>query len=351
GTANFTISGCTITNLYGGNGVWKTQCNLTMIDCTISDVFTLNYNGAGIRSEDGDLTLINCSISNNTSLGAGGGVYCNHGSHTISNCTFSDNTSWNNMAPFIGGGGICFDDANGSLSYCALFDNFSNQGGGGITINGTGSLTIEHCTINGNDTGNGVGSGIWLRMTPTANVSNSIIANNNDGYAILNNSGALTVEYSDFYGNSSGDIWGNVPTGFGVLDRVNYNGDSCDCYYDIFMDPMFVDTLNRDFHLTVGSPCIDAGDPAFTYDPDGTITDIGAYWFNQTGVAERPIVKSLEHFVPGATVFAGSLILPQGKSCKVFDITGRVVMPDKIKPGIYFIEVDGRITQKVVKVR
>jgi hypothetical protein len=53
----------------------------------------------------------------------------------------------------------------------------------------------------------------------------------------------------------------------------------------------------------------------------------------------------------GATIFTGPLLLPEGKNCKVFDITGRLVMPDKIKPGIYFIETDGAITRKVIKVR
>ena len=38
-------------------------------------------------------------------------------------------------------------------------------------------------------------------------------------------------------------------------------------------------------------------------------------------------------------------------SQKGFDITGRVVEPDKIQPGIYFVEVDGVVAQKVVKVR
>jgi hypothetical protein len=52
-----------------------------------------------------------------------------------------------------------------------------------------------------------------------------------------------------------------------------------------------------------------------------------------------------------ATIFSGPLQLPEGKQCKVFDITGRTVAPDKIKPGIYFIEIDGQITQKVIKVR
>jgi hypothetical protein len=52
-----------------------------------------------------------------------------------------------------------------------------------------------------------------------------------------------------------------------------------------------------------------------------------------------------------ATIVAGSLYLPEHKQCRVFDITGRVVEANGMKPGIYFIEVDGIATQKVVKVR
>ncbi|MCK5258871.1 MAG: hypothetical protein KAJ69_05065, partial [Thermoplasmatales archaeon] len=69
-----------------------------------------------------------------------------------------------------------------------------------------------------------------------------------------------------------------------------------------------------------------------------------------TGIEEdkTSIVESND---VGATIFSGPLQLPGGKNCKVFDITGRVVEPGKVKPGIYFIEVDGEITTKVVKVR
>ncbi|MGB3342084.1 MAG: hypothetical protein WBB37_11450, partial [bacterium] len=52
-----------------------------------------------------------------------------------------------------------------------------------------------------------------------------------------------------------------------------------------------------------------------------------------------------------STIFYGPLLLPEGKNCRVFDITGRTVVPEKMKPGIYFIEVDGVITQKVIKIR
>jgi len=51
------------------------------------------------------------------------------------------------------------------------------------------------------------------------------------------------------------------------------------------------------------------------------------------------------------TIFRGPIQLPEGRNCKVFDITGRVVEPNNVTRGIYFIEVDGVVTQKVVKVR
>jgi hypothetical protein len=70
------------------------------------------------------------------------------------------------------------------------------------------------------------------------------------------------------------------------------------------------------------------------------------------GLEEGPIVQPVEtNENITATIFRGPLQLPEGKKCKVFDIMGRLVEPDKIQPGIYFIEVDGVVTQKVVKVR
>ncbi len=52
-----------------------------------------------------------------------------------------------------------------------------------------------------------------------------------------------------------------------------------------------------------------------------------------------------------STILRGSLLLPEGKECKIFDISGRVVEPSIIKPGIYFIEIDHEIVQKIIKIR
>jgi len=49
---------------------------------------------------------------------------------------------------------------------------------------------------------------------------------------------------------------------------------------------MFVDTANGDYTLQMDSPLIDAGHPDST-DADGTIADIGAYYYDQSGQPKR----------------------------------------------------------------
>jgi len=82
----------------------------------------------------------------------------------------------------------------------------------------------------------------------------------------------------------------------------------------------------------------------------GTDYDYATIKYSSTGIREDMVTRVKSSYLR-ATIFSGPLQLPEGKKCKVFDITGRVVEPDKIQPGIYFIEIDGVVTQKVVKVR
>jgi len=82
-----------------------------------------------------------------------------------------------------------------------------------------------------------------------------------------------------------------------------------------------------------------------------TYYDFTVISLNPVTCIEEQQVLSNKTINFGATIFSGPLLLPESKKCKVFDITGRVVMSDKVKPGIYFIEIDGVITRKVVKVK
>jgi len=51
------------------------------------------------------------------------------------------------------------------------------------------------------------------------------------------------------------------------------------------------------------------------------------------------------------TIITGLLLLPEDRKCRIFDITGRSVAPSRMKPGVYFIEIDGQIKRKVIKIR
>lgn len=50
------------------------------------------------------------------------------------------------------------------------------------------------------------------------------------------------------------------------------------------------------------------------------------------------------------TIISGPLQLPPGSSITIFDISGRAVAPDGMGRGIYFIQSDGNVCRKVIKV-
>ena len=85
--------------------------------------------------------------------------------------------------------------------------------------------------------------------------------------------------------------------GFEELVAVNANGDSCDIYSNIFLDPLFYSTTGDSaYYLAANSPCIDAGDPNSPPDPDWTVADIGALYFDQSGLT--PVAVTLTPFNP-----------------------------------------------------
>ena len=98
------------------------------------------------------------------------------------------------------------------------------------------------------------------------------------------------------------------------------------------------------------------------YGADGNIYAVGVIWGSGilrdfTVISLSPDLGIQEYLTTvksdniNTTIFRGPLQLPEDKKCKVYDITGRLVEPNRIAPGIYFIEIDGVVTQKVVKVR
>ena len=97
---------------------------------------------------------------------------------------------------------------------------------------------------------------------------------------------------------------------------------------------MYVDPDNDDYHLQPDSPCIDAGDPTSPLDPDNTIADIGAFYFNQLSVhyntdTELPDSYSISPAYPNpfnpSTTISVSLPRPAELNVSVFNINGQRV--------------------------
>jgi len=279
------------------------------------------HSGGGIECCNASSpTIINNIITADTVTGYGGGIECDYNCNPI----ISNNTITMNQAGE-SGGGIEFYDASPTITNNVIDGNEATYGGG-IVIGDYCSGDISHNTITNNTaTPTGGGGGIFLCQNTTTLIQHNLIANNfNDGVC------------SGWPGNPT--IYCND-----IIDNEGYA-----------------------IRNTASSVTIDAdsnwwGDATGPYHPDSnpgglgdTVSDYVDFipWLTSPGVEEQPIIKPVEkHENLTASIFRGSLHLPEGKNCIVFDITGRVVEPSKIRPGIYFIEVDGVVTQKVVKVR
>ena len=74
-----------------------------------------------------------------------------------------------------------------------------------------------------------------------------------------------------------------IPENIMQLRYLNTNGHQCDQYHNIMLTPQFIDSTNGNFRLNPSSPCIDAGDPNLPLDPDMTIRDMGAIYYDQGG--------------------------------------------------------------------
>jgi hypothetical protein len=68
-----------------------------------------------------------------------------------------------------------------------------------------------------------------------------------------------------------------------------------------------------------------------------------------TGIQENEPVLGRANFRP-ATIIRGPLHLPEIGKYRIYDIAGRIAQRDNLRPGIYFLEIDGTIAGKVVKV-
>jgi len=253
--------------------------------------------GGGIQCWGSSSAIITGNIiADNTGWDQGGGIYC----WSSSSVTISGNTITGNSAGLppdwagLGGGIACLDVSSATITDNTITGNTAFYGhGGGISCIQSSPI-IDSCTISNNDSG---GVFCWVGSNPIIHYSN--IAENT-GYGVYNDDSAVVIDARyNWWGHASGP--GGVGPG---------TGDEVSEYVD--------------------------------YDP----------WLGQPiGAEEGQITRPTKTSEFETTIFTGPLLLPEGRKCRVFDITGRVVKPAEVTRGIYFMEVDGKVVQKAIKIR
>ncbi len=288
-TASPTFTDCEIsrntTDSHGGGVYSITGSSPTFTNCIIYNN-SANSRGGGAMFAASSPTFTNCIISDNSTAGQGGGIDCSDTTSLLvfTSCVFSNNSAAR------GGGISCSEGSSPSFSHCLWKGNISVHGGGGASCFESYPI-FSNCTFVGN-TAQDRGGGVRCQVSsPT--FTSTIIAFSEGAGIYFDRSSDSHVQYCDVFGNSGGGFSffdsdpSNGPADIGQVSMTNHNGDLCDRYYNILLDPMFVDTSAGDLHLMAGSPCIDAGDPDLPDDPDGTIADIGAFYNHQVD-AESP---------------------------------------------------------------
>jgi hypothetical protein len=81
------------------------------------------------------------------------------------------------------------------------------------------------------------------------------------------------------------------------------------------------------------------------------IEDVWLLKFGVCGGIADTKTKAVKYdsFLP--TIFSSRIQLPKGVAYKFYDIMGRDIDATRISPGVYFLEVEGIIIQKIIKIR
>ena len=201
--------------------------------------------------------------------------------------------------PDFGAGGILLEDSSAVIVQCVLEGNKATYYGAGATVHGSGSPWFVNCEFLNNgtvgepdpdkDTTPWAGGAVYVHSgSPT--FMNCLFHHNRalQGGAIMVLNGLPTIVNSTFASNRAGDkyggaisdlggravirnciFWGNTAAHGGdqIFTSTRVQGDVS--YSDIQggwtgstninVDPLFVNAASNDYHLTSGSPCMDAG--------------------------------------------------------------------------------------------
>ena len=172
------------------------------------------------------------------------------------------------------------------------------------------------------------GDTVWTRTYggDSADVAFSVRQTSDDGY--------ILTGYTRSFGAGGSDVW---------LVRTDSSGDSIWAWtYGRTEDDdaYSIQRTNDGGYIIAGhTKAFGAGNSDFwllKIEPDISVTE--------------DVTQTIQHKW-GSTILMGPILLPESGNHRIFDITGRQIHTLDPAPGIYFIQVDGKIQQKVIKIK
>ncbi len=254
----------------------------------------------GIACYESRPSFLNCIISGNTGGSVGGVRLAANSNAQFENCTIRSNhgeSYWgairidesaaefrgctiNNNQSALGCAGIAVNESEAHFRRCLIYDCRSPGEGGAFNCSQS-IVSLTNCTVTRNTCGSG-GSAVFFEGGGTLTILNTILWNNN--YPAI---------YLEGWGENPGDFpivnfdYSNIYLG---LENFETHGRTLLNWgrYNVLQNCRYVDYWGNDFHLRADSPCIDAGSPETEFDPDGTISDIGAFFYPLPNINVRP---------------------------------------------------------------
>ena len=158
-------------------------------------------------------------------------------------------------------------NANLDIKYSSIINGAYHA----LSYSGNATGNITNCNFINND------FGIKVFDTCNLNITNCNFINNNSlGLGMIGELTEVELSYSNFWNNGN-NIQENCPGWGSIWTPWEYEDE---CFGLLEDNPLFVDVNNENYEYLSNSPCIDSGNPNL-FDPDNTISDIGAIFYNQ----------------------------------------------------------------------
>jgi len=287
-------------------------------------------------------------ITNNTCNGDGGGMFVEY----TNNADIHDNVITSNSAD--NGGGLFLVYTGGVLSDNVInYNSATSSNGGGILLDHSSPL-IQNCKINHNTASSSYGAGVYCQHFASPLLMYNEICFNNYTAIYCGDNCSPTIDNNTIHGNGSYAIrtyLSSNPFGRNNIITGNsyafYVSSGCSIYLtysniqvywsgagNINVQPFFVNPYGDDFNLMPFSPCIDAGSPQAPLDPDGTIADMGAHYFDQnqpqgtSAITLTPFGSPIVLPPTGGTVWFGLSIMNSPLYFNLFDGWYNLQQPD-----------------------